>query len=217
MIAAKQKCPGAGCMKIVPNGERCERHRDEVRIRIFDGHKESARVRGYTAEWDGLSKRYRRDHPLCVMCLAKGVVKPSACVDHIIPVACCPELTMEIDNLQAACSRCNTIKGRSEPTETWHPNPNRIVVCGLPGTGKTTYAQQTGFTYWDSDQHYHLRKWKDVQEARTKWILHLRKDEPCVVIVASTITASKIACHLGGTVKHMSTVYVNRGRHGIWD
>lgn len=45
----------------------------------------SARQRGYDTAWEKASKGYLQHHPLCVHCLAEGIVTASTVTDHIIP------------------------------------------------------------------------------------------------------------------------------------
>jgi 5-methylcytosine-specific restriction enzyme A len=206
----KTICP-CGCRTIVEQGTRCERSRKQPRQ--WEKNRESAHDRGYTAQWTKLSRQYRRMNPLCVICLTREILKACECTDHIIPVRCCRELSLDWGNLQAACSHCNTLKKRTDPTESWTPQHNRIVVCGLRGTGKTTFAKRTGYPYWDTDEHEELTTIEAVQQERTKWINSLRSTEPCVVIVASTITAPQIASQIRGVVRHMTTRYVTREPH----
>lgn len=209
----KAICPGAGCRVIVPKGTRCERHQKQ-QYRVPEKQRETFRERGYTTAWTNLSKQYRKQHPLCVMCLSRGQVKPATCVDHIIPLTCCPSLLLDQDNLQSVCYRCNRYKALHDPKEAWEPNNKRIVLCGLPGTGKTTWAKSTGLPYFDADEYCGLTTIDEIQQARTKWIANRELDEPFIVIVASTITAPHVAHELRGVVKHMATQHVTRPNKG---
>lgn len=67
------------------------------------------RDRGYNALWDSLSRRWRRFHPLCVMCMAQGQVVAGECVDHIIPINEGGALLDE-GNLQTLCWSCHSRK-----------------------------------------------------------------------------------------------------------
>lgn len=215
-IAAKVICRCGRA--IVPKGERCAKcqAKGKRNDQAYERRRGSFRDRGYTAQWTDLSSRYRQAHPLCVPCLARGIVKPSQCTDHIIPVECCPDLILEVDNLQGACMRCNSLKRFSDPKTPWTPNPNRIVACGLPGTGKTTWAKSTGHAVWDADDYPELTTIDAVQRARNAWIAALDANAPCVVIVASTLTAPHVALQLKGTVKHFTEQHVVRQPHPIW-
>ncbi len=217
MIGASTICPAAGCRTIVRGGGRCERHQKQQRSnKQYEKRRGSFRERGYTTSWTNLSERYRQEHPLCVPCLAQGRVKPAQCVDHIIPVGCCPQLVLDWDNCQSACTHCNTQKRFTDPKESWTPNHSRIVVCGLPGTGKTTYAKSTGHPYWDTDEHPELSTIEQVQQARNKWVSAINPMLPCVVIVGSTLTAPHVALQLRGVVKHMTERYIVRPPHALW-
>lgn len=45
----------------------------------------SARQRGYDTAWEKARKGYLQHHPLCVHCLAEGIVTAATVVDHIDP------------------------------------------------------------------------------------------------------------------------------------
>lgn len=53
--------------------------------RDHDKRRGSARHRGYDARWDGASRRFRREHPLCAYCALEGRVRASEVVDHLYP------------------------------------------------------------------------------------------------------------------------------------
>ena len=106
------------------------------------------------------------------------------------------------------CLSCHGFKTRKEPSQRWAPRRDRIVVCGLPGTGKSTFARGTGLPYWDADDRTHLRDARAIIAARECWMK--KHDEPCIVIVASITTASQIAARLRGVVKHMTERFVER-------
>jgi 5-methylcytosine-specific restriction enzyme A len=214
--APKSICCGCRAA-IVPTGERCVacKAKSKRGDQAYEKRRGSFRTRGYTAEWSKLSVRYRTANPLCTMCASRGVLRPAECVDHIIPLACMPDLVCDWDNLAGSCVRCNSRKRFREPKEPWTRHPGRVVVCGLPGTGKTTYAKSTGLPFFDSDDDPSLT-YEAVQQARTRWIASIGPSEPCIVIVASTLTAPHVARQLSGTVKHLTEQYVQRPPHPHW-
>ncbi len=106
------------------------------------------------------------------------------------------------------CLVCHGRKTRKEPQHSWSPNPQRIVVCGLPGTGKSTWAKSLGFACWDADDHRELLDAAAIVAGREAWIDQQRGN--CVVIVASITTASILASRLGGVVRHMTTRFFER-------
>lgn len=177
-----------------------------------DTRRRTAAERGYDSEWQRESVIYRKLNPLCVSCLLSGRVRPSQCVDHIVPIHSCPDLKMEVENWAALCFACHCRKTRLEPRPSWTPRHDRIVVCGLPGTGKTTWtkawAAEHDAPYWDADERPELQTIDAIQEARARWIDEQRG--ACVVIVASITTASVLAARLRGVVKHMTERHADR-------
>ncbi len=172
--------------------------------RQVDQRRQSAAERGYDHRWEDASLAYRRANPLCVHCLLQGRVKPSQCVDHIAPIACCPELQWEELNWAALCTSCHSYKTAKEPRAPWPVNSERVVVCGLPGTGKSTWAKKRKAPRFDADE-LGLTMPAEIIRARTRFI---RETEgPCIVIVASTITAALVVAELRGTLRHMTRVY----------
>jgi 5-methylcytosine-specific restriction endonuclease McrA len=184
---------------------------------VRDTRRLSSSERGYDHTWEESSKQYRKLHPLCVPCLLAGRVRPVVgrgkrgplgCVDHIVPKHSCPELFWEVENWASMCWSCHGYKTRKEPHESWDPIRDRIVVCGLPGTGKTTWAKQSGLHYWDADERPMLESIDDIIRARDEWMNEQRG--ACVVIVTSIITASLLAARMRGVVKHMTERFVER-------
>src|SRR5262245_25320373 len=57
----------------------------------------------YTQAWHNLARRFRRQHPLCIGCLAVGRTTLAECVDHIRPHRGDPALMWDPANLQSAC------------------------------------------------------------------------------------------------------------------
>jgi hypothetical protein len=137
-----------------------------------------------------------------------GFVRPSRCVDHIVPAHSCPELFWEETNWGAMCLVCHGVKTRREPQQSWTPRHDRIVVCGLSGTGKTTFARSLGVPYWDADERPELATIEAIVAARDAWVNQQRG--ACAVIVASLTTASLIAARLEGVVHHCTEQFVER-------
>lgn len=85
---APTPCRHPGCMKVVAPPGYCDehrtlRHRDYGRARRgFD-----AEVGFYNSkQWREVRATFLREHPLCVMCEARGVLTPAVVVDHIVPI-----------------------------------------------------------------------------------------------------------------------------------
>ena len=68
----------------------------------------------HTSKWTRLSRAFRAEHPICAECWRKGIIKPSTCVDHIIPWPICADRFFDRSNLQALCDECNHLKGQQD-------------------------------------------------------------------------------------------------------
>jgi 5-methylcytosine-specific restriction enzyme A len=84
--------------------------------KIFQQHENrpNARDRGYGARWQKERRYYLREHPLCVLCEARGIIKPAKVVDHITPHKGDYELMWNQDNWQALCTACHNAKTARE-------------------------------------------------------------------------------------------------------
>lgn len=81
-----------------------------------------------------------RDYGLCQRCGAEAQL-----VDHIIPSKDDWSDRLNSDNLQSLCRSCHKVKTKREWMKH-HKGMTRYmdidVVCGLPGSGKTTYVKR---------------------------------------------------------------------------
>jgi 5-methylcytosine-specific restriction enzyme A len=115
-----------------------------------------------------------QNHPLCAMCLERGIIKAAVIAHHVIPHRGDWE-AFRTGELASTCKPCHDIHGQHEdkygyrkvvdingkPIDPEHParkprNPNLFsipynlkpsrvrvhLVCGAPGSGKTTYARK---------------------------------------------------------------------------
>lgn len=74
--------------------------------KAIDEHRGSARDRGYTTAWDKFARSFKRSHPLCEFCLAKGIITPTQVVDHDIPHRQDPDLFWG-NTFTGLCSPCH--------------------------------------------------------------------------------------------------------------
>ncbi|MBU3953351.1 MAG: HNH endonuclease [Proteobacteria bacterium] len=66
-----------------------------------------------TATWQKFRRWYRKQHPLCEICLAAGFHTPGHLVDHIVELKDGGNL-LDPDNCQTLCNRCHGKKTVSE-------------------------------------------------------------------------------------------------------
>jgi len=147
-ISAPKPCAHPGCGKLVSDGRYCPAHKKPG----WEKTKTSAHQRGYGYAWQKLRVVVlQRDSGLCQPCLAKGQLTTGNIVDHIIPKA--EGGGDDLKNLQTICKPCHTMKtfmesARGGDKVAFHPDwlPAAvipvIVVCGPPGSGKTTYVNE---------------------------------------------------------------------------
>lgn len=86
------------------------------RDREYDKRRGTPSQRGYNERWARFSKQYRKLNPLCVNCLAHGVTRASAQVDHIVPLSKGGK-KYDYENLQALCRTCHSQKTARERHE----------------------------------------------------------------------------------------------------
>ena len=84
-------------------------------------HPRTKAKQAYTKsyKWIALSKRLRKQNPLCYRCLLIDKITPSAVVDHIIPFDADPygvldKYAYDTDNLRCLCKSCHTVVTRFE-------------------------------------------------------------------------------------------------------
>lgn len=151
--AAPRPCRYPGCGALVRDGSGyCTAHQASAKKRTGFSKTLSRHERGYGAAWDKLRKVVlARDCGLCQPCMAAARVTPGNIVDHIIAKA--EGGTDDLGNLQVICKPCHVKKtateaarggGRVSVEPNWLPESTVpvVVVCGPPGSGKTTYVQE---------------------------------------------------------------------------
>ena len=127
--APARACPCGGRI----TGTTCDRCGPKKRTEV----RQNANERGYNYRWQQASQCYLEEHPLCAECQWYGRVEPATCVDHKLPHKGNQELFWDSDNWQPACIKCNSRKAKREQM-----SQPKYVVCGDPGSGKTTWVKQ---------------------------------------------------------------------------
>jgi 5-methylcytosine-specific restriction protein A len=151
-MAPPKPCAYPGCGKLVSNGtSRCDVHTSKKESN-FNKSQLSSAQRGYGYSWQKLRLVIlKRDSGLCQPCLALGKLTQGNIVDHIIN----KEIggSDDPENLRVICKPCHMMKTASESAHgrsntKYEPEwlPQAIipvtVVCGPPGSGKTTYVKE---------------------------------------------------------------------------
>ena len=136
--AAPSICTKPGCNALVYRGSRCDAHKTRER----HTKRVSAAKRGYGRDWGAYARGYRNENKYCVDCLKENKYVGSEEVDHIIP----PDgpddpLFWDPENHQALCKSCHSRKTAREDGGFRGKNGVRVIVCGPPGSGKTTYVK----------------------------------------------------------------------------
>jgi hypothetical protein len=86
----------------------------------------TARERGYDHTWVQACRQFKAMHPLCVGCLAIGVMRATEVVDHIVPHRGDRTLFWDRNNWQASCG--------------WHHNAVKPILERSWSMGTSTVA-----------------------------------------------------------------------------
>lgn len=159
----KHACLKPGCPNLVASGNSyCPEHKAS-RTNDYEKKRLSPSKRGYDARWYKYSAKYRKDHPLCVN--YPECHKETDVVDHIVPVNQGGDF-WDPGNHQPMCKPCHDRKTAQESGGfknkkrgfNFISTVNVTVVCGPPGSGKSSYVtsrMKWGDLVIDMDVLYH--------------------------------------------------------------
>ncbi len=96
----------------MPNAPPTHGQHERQRGHGGPGARPGATKQGYTYQWEKARKAFLDEHPLCVVCLAKGTTTGANVVDHIIPHRGNQQRFWDVENWQALCKPCHDRKTR---------------------------------------------------------------------------------------------------------
>jgi 5-methylcytosine-specific restriction protein A len=221
----KRLCPKCG--QVVSG--RCERC-DKAKEKQYDKDRGTASERGYGWRWQKARKAYLARNPLCVTILDDGLPcnRPATDVDHDTPVTGPNDPSFwDEEGWRSRCHPCHSAKTAKEGGKQWRmpvasmaSGVTRTVVCGPPGSGKSTYVNErrkAGDFVWDFDEVSRVLLGKDARGAtpqeRELLVTMLNAAIGGLVpvaisawiIVSTRAWAGTIAKRLRGTVVEMDT------------
>lgn len=124
---------------------------ERARKRLLDKRRASGWRRGYDGAWAKARAVHLQREPLCRFCREQGKVVAATVVDHIVPIAERPDLRLDHSNLRSLCKPChdsrtaaeqgfNKQHGQARPDWLLKPRCAVTLVCGPPGSGKSSYV-----------------------------------------------------------------------------
>jgi len=112
----KSPCSHPGCPKLT-HGRFCEEHAREEAIRYEKYDRDPEVRRRYGRAWKRIRDRYVQQHPLCELCLEKGILIPTEEVHHKVPLA--EGGTHDQSNLISLCKSCHA-RIHAQRGDRWH-------------------------------------------------------------------------------------------------
>lgn len=70
-------------------------------------HNKTTKERGYGSDWQRFSLAYRKEFPLCQVCLMEERIEPSRHTHHIVKIVDAPELRLDRSNVLSVCEACH--------------------------------------------------------------------------------------------------------------
>lgn len=112
----KRPCSHPGCPNLT-NKRFCPEHEKQENKRYEKYGRDPSTKKRYGKSWEKISTQYRKAHPFCEICFAKGVAEPAVLVHHKVPLR--NGGTNDESNLQALCMSCHS-RIHAEHGDRWH-------------------------------------------------------------------------------------------------
>lgn len=111
----QKKCNHAGCNTLVDyNVSYCKKHEATSKKQLYKDRFSESNEKFHkfykTKRWERTSKQFRLKNPLCIECLANGIVRKADVVDHIVELKDDWDKRLDWDNLQSLCHEHHNIK-----------------------------------------------------------------------------------------------------------
>jgi 5-methylcytosine-specific restriction endonuclease McrA len=120
---APTMCRAPGCAAIITSGRYCERHvqHQAERGRVYDATTRendpalamAKRIRS-SARWTRVAASAKRRWPVCSDPFKDGCQRPTAVINHIVPLRIEPSLAFHDSNHAPLCTHCDALIGRME-------------------------------------------------------------------------------------------------------
>ena len=170
--------------------------------KTINSKPQRATRRMYNRRWVRQRASFINDNPLCVACENVGRVRPAAEVDHVVPHRGNEVLFWDVNNWQALCKRCHSRKTVREGN-----TGRRVVVCGQPSAGKTTFVEKNS-SPTDIVFDY------DVLMAALLPGLHSKQDNPAdlIALIEALREALVVFANSSATSRNVWMIATNRAR-----
>jgi 5-methylcytosine-specific restriction protein A len=104
----RKPCRFQGCAELTEE-RYCDKHKKQVDSEYNRTSRPFKHLYN-TSRWKKLRKQFLQEHPLCVECEAKDVIKAATVVDHMEVHKGDEDLFWDESNWQALCKQCHDRK-----------------------------------------------------------------------------------------------------------